>query len=62
MDTTTSAQVVIDYSDKLTAINDNLVALNQHTQLIANMFYWFLVVGSCILLCMLFYKFLKYFI
>jgi len=52
----------VDYSDKLNKIIDLLTKLNDGTQAIYSMFYILLVVGSVILLCILFYKFLKIFI
>lgn len=60
MDTTVT-QTVVDYSQQLNSINDNLIAINDNLKLIANEAYWFLVVAFVVLMMVICYKILKSF-
>ena len=51
----------VDYTQQLKTIIDNQTALISQLQLIANMFYWFLVIGFTILVVITIYNFLKKF-
>lgn len=61
MDTGTT-QTIIDYSQQLNAINENLIQLNKLVSQLNTMFYALLLGASVILLTYLFYRFLKIFI
>lgn len=59
---TSVVTTAVDYTEQLTKIIELLTKINEGTQAIYSMFYIFLVVGFTILLCILFYKFIKIFI